>query len=243
MFQSSSDDEVDGGDCEEQDSNLNVKVEIESDDDVSNHSKEVNGECERADKLENTVKRHESETQEGEVQEGKSSDQLGTTEEIDWQTVVVDVTGSSSKKKKYLRNRAQKIKKKVEFNVIDIQSGSTNGESNAPLESHPKEVENVYSKKPSNVTDDGISVCQKSNTDSANSPNPVDVSRRKPATFIHVDRIKEIQEARLKLPILAEEQVIMETINENPIVIIAGETGSGKTTQVPQFLYEAGYTK
>ncbi|KFQ67685.1 putative ATP-dependent RNA helicase DHX37, partial [Phaethon lepturus] len=63
----------------------------------------------------------------------------------------------------------------------------------------------------------------------------------KPAVFIPVDRSPEIQEARLKLPILAEEQVIMEAISENPVVIICGETGSGKTTQVPQFLYEAGY--
>ena len=47
----------------------------------------------------------------------------------------------------------------------------------------------------------------------------------------------------MKLPILAEEQVIMEAINNNPIVILCGETGSGKTTQVPQFLYEAGYTR
>lgn len=65
----------------------------------------------------------------------------------------------------------------------------------------------------------------------------------KPATYVHVTRKPEIQEGRLKLPILSEEQVIMEAINENPIVIIAGETGSGKTTQVPQFLYEAGYGK
>ncbi|KGL82451.1 putative ATP-dependent RNA helicase DHX37, partial [Tinamus guttatus] len=63
----------------------------------------------------------------------------------------------------------------------------------------------------------------------------------KPAVFIPVDRAPEIQEARLKLPILAEEQSIMEAINENPVVVICGETGSGKTTQVPQFLYEAGY--
>uniref|UniRef100_A0A8C3VAJ7 Activating signal cointegrator 1 complex subunit 3 n=1 Tax=Catharus ustulatus TaxID=91951 RepID=A0A8C3VAJ7_CATUS len=63
----------------------------------------------------------------------------------------------------------------------------------------------------------------------------------KPAVFVPVDRSPEMQEARLKLPILAEEQVVMEAINENPIVIICGETGSGKTTQVPQFLYEAGY--
>lgn len=67
------------------------------------------------------------------------------------------------------------------------------------------------------------------------------IVERKPALFVEVNRSEEIQIARLKLPILAEEQQIMETINENSIVIIAGETGSGKTTQVPQFLYEAGY--
>ena len=68
-------------------------------------------------------------------------------------------------------------------------------------------------------------------------------SDSKPAVFIPLDRHADIQEARLKLPILAEEQVVMETINENPVVIICGETGSGKTTQVPQFLYEAGYAQ
>lgn len=65
----------------------------------------------------------------------------------------------------------------------------------------------------------------------------------KPAVYVHVDRSAGIQAARLKLPILGEEQVIMETINENSIIILAGETGSGKTTQVPQFLYEAGYAE
>uniref|UniRef100_A0A182LRS3 RNA helicase n=1 Tax=Anopheles culicifacies TaxID=139723 RepID=A0A182LRS3_9DIPT len=64
---------------------------------------------------------------------------------------------------------------------------------------------------------------------------------RKPATYVHVDRNPKVQADRLKLPILGEEQVIMETISENKITILAGETGSGKTTQIPQFLYEAGY--
>ncbi|XP_056633373.1 probable ATP-dependent RNA helicase kurz [Diorhabda sublineata] len=64
---------------------------------------------------------------------------------------------------------------------------------------------------------------------------------RKPAVYVDVIRNEDIQAARLKLPILAEEQQIMEIINEHPIIILAGETGSGKTTQVPQFLFEAGY--
>lgn len=51
---------------------------------------------------------------------------------------------------------------------------------------------------------------------------------RTPAIFVPVNRTPEIQAARLKLPVVAEEQVIVETINENPIVIITGETGSGK---------------
>ena len=56
-----------------------------------------------------------------------------------------------------------------------------------------------------------------------------------------VTRTPEIQEARLKLPVVAEEQRLMEAIHNNDTVVICGATGSGKTTQVPQFLFEAGY--
>ncbi|KAL6113767.1 dhx37 [Pungitius sinensis] len=69
----------------------------------------------------------------------------------------------------------------------------------------------------------------------------VDKTLPQPTVFIPVDRSPKIQEARLKLPVLADEQVIMEAVRENPCIVICGETGSGKTTQVPQFLYEAGY--
>ncbi|XP_034827394.1 probable ATP-dependent RNA helicase kurz [Maniola hyperantus] len=60
---------------------------------------------------------------------------------------------------------------------------------------------------------------------------------------VEVKRDPKVQVARLKLPILGEEQRIMELVNENEFVIVAGETGSGKTTQLPQFLYEAGYAE
>jgi ATP-dependent RNA helicase DHX37/DHR1 len=59
--------------------------------------------------------------------------------------------------------------------------------------------------------------------------------------YVTVNRATELQEARLDLPIVAEEQPIMEAVLLNLVVIICGETGSGKTTQIPQFLYEAGF--
>ena len=58
---------------------------------------------------------------------------------------------------------------------------------------------------------------------------------------ISVHRQPAIQGARLDLPVVGEEQRIMEAIYHNPVVVIRGATGSGKTTQIPQFLYEAGF--
>ncbi|CAI9781842.1 unnamed protein product [Fraxinus pennsylvanica] len=53
-------------------------------------------------------------------------------------------------------------------------------------------------------------------------------------TVVHVSRPKEVESSRRNLPIVMMEQEIMEAINENNSVIICGETGCGKTTQVPQ---------
>ncbi|TVY53640.1 putative ATP-dependent RNA helicase DHR1 [Lachnellula cervina] len=61
------------------------------------------------------------------------------------------------------------------------------------------------------------------------------------AHSVSVSRPPAIQEVRLQLPVVAEEQKIMEAIHNNNLVVVYGATGSGKTTQVPQFLYEAGY--
>jgi len=44
----------------------------------------------------------------------------------------------------------------------------------------------------------------------------------------------------LNLPISNKKNAIIQAIKNNPVVIISGETGSGKTTQIPKFCLEAG---
>jgi len=43
------------------------------------------------------------------------------------------------------------------------------------------------------------------------------------------------------LPVSGARQEIIEAIQSHPVTIIAGETGSGKTTQIPKMLLELGY--
>ena len=54
---------------------------------------------------------------------------------------------------------------------------------------------------------------------------------------------KAIQEQRKQLPVYEHKDDLLQAIKENQIIIVQGETGCGKTTQIPQYLHEAGYTK
>ncbi|KAF9281313.1 hypothetical protein BGZ68_006724 [Mortierella alpina] len=52
-----------------------------------------------------------------------------------------------------------------------------------------------------------------------------------------------MKQVRESLPMFKYRTELLEAIEEHQIMIVVGETGSGKTTQLPQYLYEAGYTK
>ncbi|RKF72286.1 Pre-mRNA-splicing factor ATP-dependent RNA helicase-like protein cdc28 [Golovinomyces cichoracearum] len=52
-----------------------------------------------------------------------------------------------------------------------------------------------------------------------------------------------IEETRKSLPIYSYREQFLAAIAEYQVLVIVGETGSGKTTQLPQYLHEAGYTK
>ncbi|KAG0485877.1 hypothetical protein HPP92_009956 [Vanilla planifolia] len=45
------------------------------------------------------------------------------------------------------------------------------------------------------------------------------------------------------LPVLLFEDKIVETVDKNAVVVVIGETGSGKSTQLSQILHRRGYTR
>ena len=50
-----------------------------------------------------------------------------------------------------------------------------------------------------------------------------------------------MQEQRESLPVFQAREELLKSIRENDFVVIVGETGSGKTTQITQYLAEDGY--
>ncbi|KAG8976098.1 DEAH-box RNA helicase prp16, partial [Tulasnella sp. 427] len=56
-------------------------------------------------------------------------------------------------------------------------------------------------------------------------------------------KTRTLKEQREYLPAFACREELMKVIRENQVIIVVGETGSGKTTQLTQFLYEDGYCR
>mmetsp|Transcript_17540 Transcript_17540/g.25200 ORF Transcript_17540/g.25200 Transcript_17540/m.25200 type:complete len:176 (-) Transcript_17540:1746-2273(-) len=58
---------------------------------------------------------------------------------------------------------------------------------------------------------------------------------------VTTESIAEIDRQRRSLPVFTVRDQLLQVIRDNQVVIIVGETGSGKTTQLTQYLNEEGY--
>ena len=170
----------------------------------------------------------------------------------------------SRKRKKTVIDQRAKIAKRPDVVGFDTDSSSENEslsdeDLDAQVDAHPPPVQeepttnseptggheddssgNVEEDHDNDDTKSSSKVCRDEDDNhlerlAATSYKPSDIK------VVSVARKPDVQEARSKLPILAQEQEIMETINSHGVVVLSGETGCGKTTQIPQFLYEAGY--
>ena len=65
--------------------------------------------------------------------------------------------------------------------------------------------------------------------------NPIQTTRE--------EKVKSILETRRSLPVFAYREELLQAVENYQTIIIVGETGSGKTTQIPQYLVEAGFTQ
>ena len=67
-------------------------------------------------------------------------------------------------------------------------------------------------------------------------------SMKKSDAISEFARSKTMKEQREYLPIYGCREALLQVIRDNQVVVIVGETGSGKTTQMTQYLREDGYS-
>ncbi|XP_027767529.1 pre-mRNA-splicing factor ATP-dependent RNA helicase DEAH1-like [Solanum pennellii] len=117
---------------------------------------------------------------------------------------------------------------------IDRDSDTTRAEQNV-WEEH--QIGKQRSEEYQFVFEDQIEFIQESMMEGVN------VDQELPIESIQKSALEKLQEDRKSLPIYSYREDLLQAINDHQVLVIVGETGSGKTTQIPQYLHEAGYTK
>ncbi|CDR95413.1 Probable pre-mRNA-splicing factor ATP-dependent RNA helicase [Babesia bigemina] len=76
---------------------------------------------------------------------------------------------------------------------------------------------------------------QKANSMHKREHAPGDRGQQKQTTLV------SIKDQRESLPIFSFREDLLQAVRENDVLVVVGETGSGKSTQIPQYLAESGY--
>lgn len=151
-----------------------------------------------------------------EEQEEESSEEGVETQEVPTEGAFIDPLEESD------NNEEDKEKEEKEEEETGPKGPTYMEEINKVMESAPKGI-NLR------INDDSVEDLRRIKED-LEAAIPSDLKKK--AYFVNVNRKPEIVAIRSQLPVCAMEQEIMEAINYHDVVIVCGETGSGKTTQV-----------
>jgi ATP-dependent RNA helicase DHX37/DHR1 len=124
----------------------------------------------------------------------------------------------------------------------DVADDDASDDHVAPL-SATELADASFGLTPSNASvEASIAASLAAGTSGAVKLNPPEVRLRADKTpYVVIDRDPALVEKRRELPIISDEYRFLELLVAHDTLVVCGETGSGKTTQVPQFLLEAGF--
>ncbi|KAF9583362.1 DEAH-box RNA helicase prp16 [Lunasporangiospora selenospora] len=131
------------------------------------------------------------------------------------------------------REQAERLKAAPKFQVAGTALGNVMGIDN-PEEREKKEAEEAASKV-KDLEDDEDLMDGKGDSQFASHLKSSEAA----SAF---SKSKSIKEQREYLPAFAVREELMKVIRDNQVIIVVGETGSGKTTQLTQYLHEDGYS-
>ena len=176
----------------------------------------------------------------------KSKDLLGKKKKkLDLETFLKE-TESKPKKKKNEDNDNDE-KELTSKNKDKQKSKNKSKRHNSELESESEEiVKNKKEKEKRNKRREEKNNSSNSSDTEVLKKEDIDVTIKeekinKFTGQIYSDDYYKLLKKRKSLPVWSSRKQILDLVEKNRIVIIQGETGSGKTTQIPQFLLDAGY--
>lgn len=143
-------------------------------------------------------------------------------------------------------NRIDKKRKKdLLHNSVDHSELKLHKDSNKVLATEsqvddPNSLNLPYSNQYDYVFDESQNINFLSDEELKDEDHVEDISELQEKINREKDRIKSMEETRKSLPVFKYKQTIIDAVSKHQVIIFVGETGSGKTTQLPQYLCEAG---
>ena len=160
----------------------------------------------------------------------KDKDLLGKKKKLNLDTFLQEVESNPKKKK---------LNPKKSSDSSDSESEETFKKNQKPKKSPKKEKKSQKKLSQSDSSDTEIFKINPEQIKSSIAKKPKQINKFTGKEY--TESYYKLLEKRKLLPVWSSKAQILDLVEKNRIVIIQGETGSGKTTQIPQFLLEAGY--